>query len=86
LTAIQETGLFGFLNVDVSSDGTTLVGKFYDNANGEIKETFTITKSEAATATDDSNSSRSGNNDDGGGGNGGDSESSADDGSSNSIE
>jgi predicted phosphodiesterase len=86
LTAVQETCLFGFLNVDVSSDGTTLVGKFYDNANGEIKDTFTITKSEAATATDDSNSSRSGNNDDGGGGNGGDSESSADDGSSNSIE
>jgi 3',5'-cyclic AMP phosphodiesterase CpdA len=44
LTAFQETDVFGFLNVDVSSDGTTLVGKFYDNADGEIKDTFTITK------------------------------------------
>jgi hypothetical protein len=44
LTAFQETDVFGFLNVDVSSDGTTLVGKFYDNADGQIKDTFTITK------------------------------------------
>jgi hypothetical protein len=44
LAAAQYANLFGFLNVDVSSDGTKLVGKFYDNANGEIKDTFTITK------------------------------------------
>jgi predicted MPP superfamily phosphohydrolase len=46
LTAVQNTDLFGFLNVDVSSDGTTLIGTFYDN-NGEggIIDQFTITKS-----------------------------------------
>ena len=38
--------LFGFLNVDVSSDGTTLVSTFYDNDCGEIKDQFTITKLE----------------------------------------
>ena len=31
--------------MDVSSDGRTLVGTFYDNADGQIKDTFTITKS-----------------------------------------
>jgi predicted phosphodiesterase len=35
---------FGFLNVDISSDGTKLVGTFYDNADGSVKDTFTITK------------------------------------------
>jgi hypothetical protein len=31
--------------VDVSSDGTTLVGTFYDNdSGGKIKDKFTITK------------------------------------------
>jgi predicted phosphodiesterase len=44
LAAVQYANLFGFLNVDVSSDGTKLVGTFYDNADGEIKDTFTITK------------------------------------------
>jgi hypothetical protein len=50
LAAIQYEDIFGFLNVDVSSDGTTLVGMFYDNNsgidNGKIKDKFTITKSE----------------------------------------
>jgi len=41
--ATQYKG-FGFLNVDISSDGTKLVGTFYDNADGSIKDTFTITK------------------------------------------
>jgi hypothetical protein len=46
LTAVQNTDLFGFLNVDVSSDGTTLIGTFYDNnGGGEIIDQFTITKS-----------------------------------------
>ncbi len=45
LAAVQYANLFGFLNVDVSSDGRTLVGTFYDNADGQIKDTFTITKS-----------------------------------------
>src|SRR5215212_3073924 len=46
LTAVQKTDLFGFLNVDVSSDGTTLIGTFYDNnGGGEIIDQFTITKS-----------------------------------------
>src|SRR5215217_4918068 len=46
LAAVQNTDLFGFLNVDVSSDGTTLIGKFYDNnGGGEIIDQFTITKS-----------------------------------------
>jgi hypothetical protein len=45
LTAVQNTDLFGFLNVDVSSDGTTLIGTFYDNnGGGEIIDQFTITK------------------------------------------
>jgi hypothetical protein len=46
LALIQYENLFGFLNVDVSSDGTTLVGTFYDNdGGGKIKDKFTITKS-----------------------------------------
>ena len=44
--AIVYKDLFGFLNVDVSSDGTTLVCTFYDNDGGEIKDQFTITKLE----------------------------------------
>jgi hypothetical protein len=45
--AVEYRELYGFLNVDVSSDGTTLVGTFYKNDNnggGEIKDQFTITK------------------------------------------
>src|SRR5919112_1386601 len=45
--AVEYRDLYGFLNVDVSSDGTTLVGTFYENDNndgGEIKDQFTITK------------------------------------------
>jgi hypothetical protein len=30
--------------VDVSSDGRKVVGTFYDNDSGEIKDQFTITK------------------------------------------
>jgi hypothetical protein len=46
LVAVQYENLFGFLNVDVSADGTKLVGTFYDNnGDGEIKDQFTITKS-----------------------------------------
>jgi hypothetical protein len=46
LVAVQYENLFGFLNVDVSADGTKLVGTFYDNSgDGEIKDQFTITKS-----------------------------------------
>src|ERR671914_35558 len=44
--AVVYKDLFGFLNVDVSSDGTTLVCTFYDNDGGEIKDQFTITKLE----------------------------------------
>src|ERR671921_226059 len=43
LAPIQYEDLFGFLNVDVSSDGRKLVGTFYDNDGGEIKDRFTIT-------------------------------------------
>ena len=50
LAAAQYENLFGFLNVDVSADGTKLVGTFYDNADGEIKDTFTITKSSVPSA------------------------------------
>jgi hypothetical protein len=37
--------------VDVSSDGTTLVGTFYENngGDGKIKDKFTITKSKQIT-------------------------------------
>jgi Calcineurin-like phosphoesterase len=54
-TPIQYKDLFGFLNVYVSSDGTRLVGTFYENHHsGEIKDKFTITRSEElATAKDE---------------------------------
>ncbi len=49
--AVKYGEIYGFLNVEVSSDGTTLVGTFYENDNnsggGEIKDQFTITKSGA---------------------------------------
>jgi predicted phosphodiesterase len=41
---VTQYKVFGFLNVDISSDGTKLVGTFYDNEDGEIKDQFTITK------------------------------------------
>jgi hypothetical protein len=45
-TPVQYKDLFGFLNVDVSSDGTRLVGTFYENHHsGKIKDKFTITRS-----------------------------------------
>jgi hypothetical protein len=47
-SAVMYRHFYGFLNVDVSSDGTTLVGTFYKNdknGGGEIKDQFTITKS-----------------------------------------
>ncbi len=44
LAAIQYEDLFGFLDVDVSSDGRKLVGTFYDN-DGTIKDQFNIIKS-----------------------------------------
>ena len=43
--ATQYKG-FGFLNVDVSSNGTKLIGTFYANGDGSVKDTFTITKSD----------------------------------------
>jgi hypothetical protein len=49
LSPIQYENLFGFLNVDVSSDGRKLVGTFYDNGGGKIKDQFTITNSEPTT-------------------------------------
>ena len=49
--AVEYRELYGFLNVEVSSDGTTLVGTFYENddngSGGKIKDQFTITKSGA---------------------------------------
>ena len=36
---------FGFLNVDITNDGTKLIGTFYANEDGSVKDTFTITKS-----------------------------------------
>jgi len=45
--AVEYRELYGFLNIEVSSDGTTLVGTFYKNdknGGGEIKDQFTITK------------------------------------------
>ena len=55
LTAAQYGDLFGFLNVDVSSDGKTLVGTFYDNDDGEIKDRFTITKSSVSALSQEEN-------------------------------
>jgi hypothetical protein len=64
--AVGYKNLFGFLNVDVSADGKTLVGTFYDTADGEIKDRFTITKSsETATPIDDSIGSGGGGEDSG---------------------
>ena len=40
--ATQYVG-FGFLNVEVINDGTTLSGKFIAN-DGTIKDQFTLTK------------------------------------------
>jgi predicted phosphodiesterase len=38
--------VFGFFNVDISSDGTKLIGTFYSNEDGgSVKDTFTITQS-----------------------------------------
>src|ERR687892_1233110 len=56
LTPVQYSDIFGFLNVNVSSDGKTLVGTFYDNADGGIKDRFTITKSSETAATSSSSS------------------------------
>jgi hypothetical protein len=64
LTPVQYSDIFGFLNVDVSSDGKSLAGTFYDNADGEIKDRFTITKSsETAAATSSSGTDDSSSND-----------------------
>jgi predicted phosphodiesterase len=35
---------FGFLNIDITNDGTKLIGTFYANEDGSVKDTFTITK------------------------------------------
>ena len=35
---------FGILNVDITNNGKTLIGKFYANNNGTIIDQFTITK------------------------------------------
>ena len=55
--AVEYRELYGFLNVEVSSDGTTLVGTFYENddngGEGEIKDQFTITKLEVVEDNDD---------------------------------
>jgi hypothetical protein len=42
--ATQYKG-FGFFNVDISSDGPKLIGTFYANEDGSVKDRFTITKS-----------------------------------------
>ena len=49
LAPIQYENLFGFLKVELSYDGRTLVGTFYDNDGGEIRDQFTITNSEPTT-------------------------------------
>ena len=41
--ATQYKG-FGFLNVDITNDGTKLIGTFYANEDASVKDTFTITK------------------------------------------
>ena len=42
---VTQYKVFGFLNVDISSDGTKLIGTFYANEGiGSVKDTFTITK------------------------------------------
>ena len=35
---------FGFLNVDITNDGTKLIGTFHANEDGSVKDTFAITK------------------------------------------
>jgi hypothetical protein len=42
-TAVQFNG-FGFMNINVLNNGTTLQGNFYEN-NGTMMDHFTINKS-----------------------------------------
>jgi hypothetical protein len=51
--AVVYKDLFGFLNVEVSSDGTTLVCTFYENNGEQIKDQFTITKLAVVEDNDD---------------------------------
>jgi hypothetical protein len=37
---------FGFLNVEIINNGTKMVGRFYDDREGNDKDVFTITKSD----------------------------------------
>jgi hypothetical protein len=46
--ATQYKG-FWFLNVDITDDGTKLIGTFYANEDGSVKDTFTITKLNSPT-------------------------------------
>lgn len=56
-TAVQFNA-FGFLNINVLHNGTTLEGKFYEN-NGTIKDHFTIVKSNNDNEKTDSSPSSS---------------------------
>jgi 3D (Asp-Asp-Asp) domain-containing protein len=47
--AYKQSSSFGFLNVDIINNGTTLNAKFYDN-DGAVEDQFTVTKSKKASS------------------------------------
>jgi hypothetical protein len=51
--AYKQSSSFGFLNVDVINNGTTLKAKFYDN-DGAIEDQFTVTKSKNTSSSSSS--------------------------------
>jgi hypothetical protein len=42
---VKQIMRHGFLNIDVTEDGTKMVGSFYDVLGGKIMDEFTIKKS-----------------------------------------
>jgi Calcineurin-like phosphoesterase/3D domain len=48
--AYKQSSSFGFLNVDVINNGTTLNAKFYDN-DGAVEDKFTVTKSKNTSSS-----------------------------------
>jgi hypothetical protein len=43
---VSQFNRFGFLNVDVSDNGTKIIGTFYENRDGSDKDNFVISKSD----------------------------------------
>jgi hypothetical protein len=41
---VKQFMRFGFLDVNVIDNGTKMVGTFYDNQDGNAKDSFTVVK------------------------------------------